>query len=1393
MTFAFCFYVNGQDISFQRISTQNGLSQNDIRFVHQDSRGFMWIGTYDGLNRYDGYSFKVFRRGIGNKKTLGTNLVSCIFEDKSGNFWIGTDDDGLYYFDRENESFRSFKNTSENPDLLISNHITDIYLENETYLWAGTPFGLNRIKISTLFEGEPAVRHFFHNPQISSFQNRESRVWTITSDKLSNIWIGTPRGLIRFVAGDDFYSGEQFITYLDDYEPYSENYNGVVDIEVGSEGLFLALDGILHLDYHQINTTNPTFSRITEQNCNNILYDNDGNLWAGTNNGLFHYKMENNKVVSAQQFQNNWLDENSISKNIVTEIYRDNTNIIWIGTNGGGLNLYKPYRKKFHHFKKTQDPNSLSYNKIRGIYEDQFRNLWIGTEGGGLNFLSGSDPDNYESGFKHIEIHAAGMGENYAFLFAETVLTSTASKMWIGLGVPTALATADIYRTSFQNDIKLNGVDSISNAAFCFTPDKDGGMWVGTYGEGLYKYSISRQGDIQLDFHYKSNADNPASLSSNIIRSLLMDYDSTLWIGTDNGLNKLVSNEQGKADPEFIVFHHDENDPTSISHDYILPLFQSELGDLWIGTMGGGLNRFFFDKESKLDRFEAITIADGLPNNTIKGILEDENHQLWLSSNKGLTKYNPRSKRITNYDINDGLQDNEFSELACFKRKNGDMIFGGVNGFNVFAPEEIVVDMFETKIVFTELQVLNNVVDIGERINGRTLLTKSITETEKIELKYSERSFTISFAGLHFGAPLKNKYEYKLQGFDDEWIPTSADMRSARYTNLSPGEYEFIVKASNGDGAEASKAESLKITIITPIWQTKWAYAFYFAVLALILWFFRRYSIIAVREKNQLQMEHFEKEKIEELSQMKLRFFTNISHEFRTPLTLIIGPLEKLLERTKDFTSSELKNQYSIMYRNAKVLLNLINQLMDFRKLEQGKMKLKVAQRDVVEFIESIRSAFGELAKNKKIKLLFKSELIEPVIWFDADNLEKVLYNLLSNAFKYSTSGGKITISISDQQQKGHLQIRVSDTGTGIPKEIQEHLFERFYQGNKPAVKGIAGTGIGLSFVQGLVELHHGTIRFTSTEGTGTIFTILLPVSKDDYSIEEIDLDQTFIPPDESDINTWLDQESIDQDVDLIKKDKKFDARDRILIIEDNSDIRSYLRDSLSEHFNILEAGDGEEGLMISKEENPDLVISDVMMPRMDGFEYCEKMKSEDQTNHIPIILLTAKDTKEDQIKGYEFGADDYVAKPFNMNVLLARINGLLETRKRFHEKFKQTIDLDPSDAQITSIDQRFLNRLIGIIEEHISDPEFTVEKLAKEYGIAQVILNKKLKAIVNQTARAFIRSIRLKRAVQLLKKGRYSVADVTYEVGFSDLKYFRDCFKKEFSKTPSEFINNPD
>lgn len=1383
-----------EDISFKRLSTIHGLAQNDIRFVHQDSKGFMWIGTYDGLNRYDGYTFKIFRREIGKNDALRTNLVSCITEDSQGNLWIGTDDDGIYYFDRERETFASFKNTSQNQQLFTTNQITDIYLENDTYLWAGTPFGLNRIKISSLFEGQPAVRQFFHDPKGSSFHNVNNRVWVISGDKYSNVWIGTPQGLKRFVAGDDFYSGEPFITYLADDAVGTGNNNGVVDIVAGKNGLFISINGIVYLDYDQINTTNPIFAKVTDVVCTKIHYDHNGDLWGASEGGLLHFKMSGNEAVSTDRYINNWLDEKSISKDVITEIYQDDTNIIWIGTNGGGLNLYNPFKKKFKHFKKTEKGGSLSYNKIRGIYEDQFQNLWIGTEGGGLNFMPSSDRDNYANGFAHFDIHKSGFGENYAFAFSELVLNSNSSSIWIGTGVPTALMTTKVNRNSQPRAVTLSAVEGVSNAAFTIISDGDGkSNWVGTYGEGLLKYSLDSNGKIILDLHYKNDPDNPKSLSSNIIRSICRDFDSTLWIGTDNGLNKLPIEEQGKEFPKFVIYQHDREDTASISHDYIIPIFQSALGDLWIGTMGGGLNRLIKGKGIDDDKFEAITVEDGLPNNTIKGILEDDAHQLWISSNSGLTQYNPRTKSIKNYDINDGLQDNEFSEMACFKRKSGEMIFGGVNGFNVFIPEEIGEDVNETKTVCTELQVLNDVVEIGEEINGRVLLEKSITETDEIRLKYSERSFVISFAGLHYGAPAKNQYKYKLEGFDQDWIIVNAEQRSARYTNLSPGDYVFSVLASNSDGHWAAKAASLKIVIITPIWQTKGAFAFYFLVFGVILWFFRRYSIIAVREKNSLIMEHFEKEKIEELSQMKLRFFTNISHEFRTPLTLIIGPLEKILERTKDFSTAELKNHCSIMYRNARVLLNLINQLMDFRKLEQGKMKLKVAKGDIVIFIEGIRVAFGELAKNKHINLVFKSELTEPNIWFDADKLEKILYNLLSNAFKFTPEKGKIAISLSDQFQRGYLQIKISNTGKGIPKDIQDHLFERFYQADKPAIQGISGTGIGLSFVKGLVELHHGSIKFSSIEGKGTNFNILLPVLRDEYHENEIDDEFKFVAPDESDISTWLDEDSNGYEVDENQKTTKDLLLPKLLVIEDNYDIRKYLRDSLSDTFNILEASNGAEGFQISVEESPDLVISDVMMPVMDGFEYCEKMKSDDQTNHIPIILLTAKDTQEDQIKGYEFGADDYVSKPFNMNVLLARINGLMEARRRFQERFKQAIELDPSDAQITSIDQRFLNRLIGIIEEHISDPEFTVEKLASEYGLAQVILNKKLKAIVNQTARAFIRSIRLKRAVQLLKKGRYSVADVTYEVGFNDLKYFRDCFKKEFSVTPSEYLRNPD
>ncbi len=1373
LIFLFFILLNGlksQDFVFEKITTREGLSQNDVNCVFQDHNGFLWIGTNDGLNRYDGYNFKTYRIDPSETGDVGltSNLIFRIKEDRSGNLWIATSNEGVCKFDVQKELFIPVRNTATESKRLADNRVLDIECMDDGTVWVGTMGG---VSILTETNGKISVRELFET--VGTVMAREA-CYRIVSDKFKRIWIGTGTGLfVCKSGGKDLKKVE--VPGADSF--YSRALCAV------QKGVFVGTNkGIYFLRFEKDDQFEFQIIKVSDVLARDIILDNSNNLIVASNQGLFSfsYNPNGNQVLQQKSHVRIGLSENSLSSEIVNSLFEDSSGIIWIGTNGGGLNKYNPKRKKFALYKNTFETGSLSYNKIRAIYEDSEKNIWIGTEGGGINYLDHTKNRNFKNGFVNYPFGSESL-ENNVYSILELGHENN-RKIWAGAGYPIRLIQFDL-KNSMKPKMTGNPLPELANSVFALLKDKDENIWLGTYGStGLFKYMKTGNGYRLLN--YKATG-KPGDLSSNIIRSLLQDKSGNIWVGTDAGLNVLPAEELSKENPRFIVFRNKHGDKNSLSNDYILPIFESAEGNLWVGTMGGGLNLVRNTDNLDSVSFTAFKTDHGLPNNVVKGILEDDYGFLWVSSNKGLSRFDPKDQNFVNYDISDGLQDYEFGELACCKLSDGMMMFGGVNGFNTFYPQQIMTDMSVPKLVFTDLQILNQSVGVGEEINNRVVLDQGINFTEKIRLKYSENSFAIYFSALHFSAPNKNMYKYKLEGFDSEWIKKNSNERFAKYTNLQPGKYVFKLLASNNDGVWSNEVRQLEITVVPPWWKSNLALIAYTILFGWLLWFFQKYSIIRIKQKNELLMEHFEKEKIEELSQMKLRFFTNISHEFRTPLTLIIGSIDKLVKQANEIPK-EIQGKHSVIQRNASVLLRLINQLVDFRKFEQGKMKLLVSNENLVSFLENISSSFSDYATSKNIQFRFSYPKDEIYVWFDVDKLEKIIYNLLSNAFKFTNTDGEIDLSVEELQDV--VKITVKDTGVGMSREVQEHIFERFYQATKIKQRNNEGTGIGLSFSKGLAEMHHGDILFTSEEGVGSNFVVLLKKGNSHFKPEELiinqNADEMISRPIQIKYNEFESDNGYEPDEDIqVSK-----LKSTLLVVEDNEELRHFLIDSFRADYNVLEAENGELGLELALEHNPDLIISDIKMPVKDGFELCEGIKGDERLSHIAVILLTAKTSSEDTIRGYETGADAYIPKPFDFEILAAQVKSIIHSRHKMRNKLRGSIEVIPSEVTTTSMDEKFLSRMLKIIEEHISDFDFTVEKLSDLCGMSQINMNKKLKSLTGETTNVFIRNIRLKRAAQLLKTGRYSVADITYEVGFSDLKYFRTCFKKEFGHSPSDY-----
>ncbi|MDO6801318.1 two-component regulator propeller domain-containing protein [Wenyingzhuangia sp. 1_MG-2023] len=1371
-------------IAFSHLSVNDGLSQSDINTIYQSNDGYMWFGTHDGLNKYDGYNFNHYRPNpITN--SLSSNLIYVIVGNRKGNMWIGTTGSGLDYLNTVTGKVINYKHNTHKKNSLRSNYISSLLYDNKNRLWIGTSKGLDMVDCTSQQDSLE-----FQHIENKSLQNH--RINTIYQRKNGDIY-----------AGDN-----KFI-----YKLYKEN--GKIKFKKINQKLGLRQTVIKSIteDKNQkliVGTSNGAYIENKEKgtlvkfspiSIIEIVVDNMNHIWIGTTKGLRYYKNEENQELPTHEntFTNDANDPNSISKNVIVSLYKDLTGIIWVGTNGGGVNKFDPQRKPFLHIKKTSSPTSLSYNKIRSIFEDSNNTLWIGTEGGDLN-MELSTSKKYSS-WKHISSFSK------TFCLNE-IKTNNKKFLLIGSEGGHSFSYIDITNPIPENrNIKRSPIDpNIGSSVFTIMVDHRNYIWIGSYSKGVFVYKINEDDEFQMIKEFSHNANDPKSIGNNIIRNIYEDSKHNIWFATSNGLSKLAFDEADKEKPEFTTYRNIPKDETSISLNYILSLYESKKGELWIGTFGGGINKLTTSLTENKAQFKRYSGKDGLPNDVIKGVLEDDKNNLWISTNNGISKFNPELGTFKNYNIYDGLQSNEFQELACYKKADGEMFFGGINGFSVFYPSEIKDNPYAPITTITKMSLFNEVIEPGKKTNGVVILNQSIDKTHKIELNHFQNSLTFEFAALQYSSPLKNQYAYKLDGFETKWNYTNSKKRFATYTNLAPGNYLFSVKSSNGDGVWNNNAKKIFIKITPPFWKTIWAYIIYVLLIIGLLISFWKFTLIKTEKKHELELEHIEKEKYEELQQMKMEFFTNISHEFRTPLTLIKGPLEYLQKKGKELEYNVIQNQYSLMEKNTDYLLRLVTQLLDFQKMDKGKMGLTIYKKNIARFVKEVAEPFKFISEKKNIQYSIRSEEDAIYSYFSPDALEKVMNNLLSNAFKFCPEGGIVDVYVyikntyhSDRLTKGSVYkrvvIEVKDSGSGISEAKKQRIFNRFYSNSAKELANPTGTGIGLSYTKSLIDLHQGSIAVVDNELGGTTFAINIPQEKQAYidkpNIEfgnETDNVSTTTAYVSSAHIVSVEDERNDQE--MIAKRPELPI---ILVVDDNEDIRMFIRQALQKDYNILEAENGLKGFEIAKKEVPNIIISDYVMPEMDGVEFCKKCKDLAETSHIPFMLLTAKTSKENEYLGLESGADDYITKPFNLESLQLKIKNIISRRNRLRKRFNQEIILKPEDVTVTSTDEIFLKNAMEVVEKNMMNTEFSVEMLVKEMNVSRSNLYLKLKEITGLSSSEFIRSIRLKRAVQLLKKSDLSVKEIMYMTGFNSPSYFAKCFKKQFNMTPSEYISSND
>ena len=1042
----------------------------------------------------------------------------------------------------------------------------------------------------------------------------------------------------------------------------------------------------------------------------------------------------------------------TLSQNSVRCIFRDSQGGMWLGTYWGGLNYYHSLCNRFQQIKHIPFYNSLSDNVVSCIVEDKKNNLWIGTSDGGLNFY-----DNITKTYKNY-LFNPDTSEGVPFKDIKTVyVDESADKVYVGAHAGGMMILNR--RTGKKEFYNQQNSNLPSNNIYSIISDEGEGLWVASLEHFIY-FDIARKRFTVIDKDVKGRPIQKYN------RLLFRDSKRRIWVGGEMGLS--VYNQIDKS----LLTNTDFHIPTVLEQSFVNCIYESASGYIWIGTRNG----LFALREGDKEPLQ-YTTDNGLPSNVIYGILEDSYGRLWVSTNQGLSCFNPDNRKLRNFTIVDGLQSNQFNTGAYCRVSNGHMLFGGINGITSFRPETLIDNPYTPKPVINKLFVFNEEVLPNDETG---ILKENIEGVDHIILKSSQNSFSISFVVSNYIAGKHNTFAYKLEGYNEEWYK-QGDISPVSYSNLPAGNYRFLLKAANNDGKWSKDMAVLHIKVL-PVWYCTWwalsIFALSFVLLAFIIF---RFFWLRKSMQTEIRMERLDKEKREEISQMKIRFYVNISHELRTPLTLIVAPLQELLSNV---TGHWEREKLLYIQRNTKRLLHLVNQLMDYRRAELGIFELKPVYANIYKRVLNTFLNYESLAKRKDIDYNFYSELQDEDVLFDGTYLDLIVNNLLSNAFKYTGDGESVSVKLYKENKNVVLQ--VIDTGAGIPEDKQQKIFERFYQ----IENGHEGSGIGLSLVQRLVELHHGQITLVSEVGEGSTFSIYIPQDKSVYSAGELlgssgELEEQRVYSTNAHDMYVDDVEFVEVETNEKEEGSKHGT---ILIAEDNEELRQYLSNGLSAQFNLIEAENGQQALDLLKDNDVDLILSDVMMPVMDGIKLCKSVKQNLRTCHIPVYLLSAKVDVKYQLKGLQVGADDYIPKPFSMEVLIAKILNMLRTRYRIFEHFSNTAEIEPDKITSNAMDEEMLKKAIAIVEKNISNVEFSTEQFASEMNMSRSNLHLKLKAITGKSAIDFIHKIRFNRACQLLKEGKYTVSEISFMVGYNTPSYFAARFKKYMGCLPTEY-----
>ncbi|WP_297336352.1 two-component regulator propeller domain-containing protein [Algoriphagus sp.] len=1329
---------------FRRLDENLGLSNANVQSIIRDKQGMVWFGTAYGLYRYDGTRIKSFL-STKDSASLSHNNITKLFIGPDGMLWVKNVNGLFDIYNPESEFFIKADLEFYRKYGLKSDAIGMLLQDRQERFWFTHPDQ----GLSIYFPEEKKTEIIQKNPSKRSI--RSNQISSIAEGKDGKIWIVYPSGHLDLLDPNQL-SVIQSIQLSNSDLPKSANYEIMVD----SDGDAWIFDpdrdsGIYWIDGQSLevkaNRNDKGPFRLNNNMVKAITEVEKGEIWVGTDHGGINIlEKENQRVI---YLKDQGLVNSNLSHNVVYSLYKDHEDIVWIGTHKLGVAFYHQGLLRFSHVQKSLgDDTSLPFNDVNAFVEDSLGNLFIGTNGGGLIYhdrIKGTytqylnDPENPRSLPGNVIVDL--MIDHRGILWIGTYLN--------GLGS----FDGKNFKNYTYESTNQNGIPGPS--IWKLFEDSKRRIWIGTLKSGLAVLDENR-----VTFAPYPAGKPPFYIHNQYITSFEEDRLGNIWIAGGSGLN-VVNYEKGTS------IYFSESDRSGLKEAYVTEVFRDSEDQIWLTTING--LQYFKESDSS---FVHYGLEEGLPSPFLIDLLEDDNHNLWISSHLGLSyaqidrSVEPFKISFQNFDPKDGLQAALFNKNSAINTRDGAFIFGGPNGYNIFKSENFAFERNDPSVVFTDLQLFNQEVKVGQQINDRILLDKALNYTEKLVLKHNENIFSISFSALNFLYPEKNKYRYKLLGFNNEWIYLNENLAKVTFTNLDPGYYTLVVQPGTVLDGWSEKEYSLDLEVLAPFWKTPLAYFLYLIVIFVLVLYFRNQFLQRQRDKFEREQALLESQRIQELDKMKTKFFTNLSHEFRTPLSLIMTPAEHLISNSKD---KVLTGQYKIIQRNARRLLKLINQLIDVKNIEKGTLDFYPSEGDIVQFLKSGVADFQELSENQHIILHFESNIPGQQAIFDSDKLEKILFNLLSNAFKFTPEGGEIDVSVDISQETeelGFLQLKVRDTGIGIAKEDQVKIFDRYFTTEGHGSQLNQGSGIGLALAQDFAKIMQGQIHVSSQLDYGSTFTLEIPI-------------------------TLISSEDKDDDTEEDSEWSNIDKKESILIVEDHPEFRSYLKDCLHEEYEVLLASQGIQAWEIAQKHIPDLIISDLMMPQMDGNELCHKVKSDIRTSHIPVILLTAKNSEQTQILGLDSGCNLYLTKPFNLEVLLLSVRNLLKERKLVQSQNRKKIQIAASKPQIESLDDQFIRKSVAFVENHLEDPGLTVEYMSKELGMSRVLLYKKLQSITGKSPIEFIRLIRLQRACDLLNKGGYSVGEVAYMVGYNNAKYFTKHFKLEFGLNPSEYLQN--